>query len=221
MTAGRKATYLTCDHVLIDEGQDVTAAEWDAIGRLVRDAQTVGSTDASMTVLADFNQRTNVNGVKNWDAVWVATGLKVKPAVMKMQESYRVPAPILASAKWALLPEELASVPVGVRDGSKPIIRVVKPSRWKFTIESWIEALSEGQLGIVTTEDLSTIKKSDRVVITSPQLVKGLEFDHVLVLEPAAWCDETVESRHLLYVALTRPTKTVTVVHHRALPFVS
>ena len=46
----------------------------------------------------------------------------------------------------------------------------------------------------------------------TPRQAKGLEFDHVVVVEPAR-----IELREL-YVALTRPTKTLVVVHARPLP---
>ena len=48
--------------------------------------------------------------------------------------------------------------------------------------------------------------------VLTPRQAKGLEFDHVVVVEPAL-----IELREL-YVALTRPTKTLVVVHARPLP---
>ena len=47
---------------------------------------------------------------------------------------------------------------------------------------------------------------------------KGLEFDHVVVVEPAAIADDGDRGLRELYVALTRPTKTLVVVHARPLP---
>ena len=48
--------------------------------------------------------------------------------------------------------------------------------------------------------------------------VKGLEFDGVVVVEPADVLAESPRGANDLYVALTRPTQRLTVVHHRALP---
>jgi len=54
--------------------------------------------------------------------------------------------------------------------------------------------------------------------ILTPRQAKGLEFDHVVVVEPAAIADEGDRGLRELYVALTRPTKTLVVVYARPLP---
>jgi hypothetical protein len=54
--------------------------------------------------------------------------------------------------------------------------------------------------------------------ILTPRQAKGLEFDHVVVVEPAAIADDGDRGLRELYVALTRPTKTLVVVHARPLP---
>jgi superfamily I DNA/RNA helicase len=56
------------------------------------------------------------------------------------------------------------------------------------------------------------------VPVLTPRQAKGLEFDHVVVVEPAAIADDGDRGLRELYVALTRPTKTLVVVHARALP---
>ena len=52
----------------------------------------------------------------------------------------------------------------------------------------------------------------------TPRQAKGLEFDHVVVVEPAAIAEDGEQGLRELYVALTRPTKTLVVVHARPLP---
>jgi len=56
--------------------------------------------------------------------------------------------------------------------------------------------------------------------VLTPREAKGMEFDHVIVVEPALIVDEAVNGQGLreLYVALTRPTKTLVLVHSRPLP---
>ena len=54
--------------------------------------------------------------------------------------------------------------------------------------------------------------------VLTPRQAKGLEFDHVVVVEPAAIADDGDRGLRELYVALTRPTKTLVVVHARPLP---
>jgi DNA helicase IV len=53
--------------------------------------------------------------------------------------------------------------------------------------------------------------------LLTPPAAKGLEFDHVIVVEPAAIAEREQGLREL-YVALTRPTTTLVVVHARPLP---
>jgi len=55
------------------------------------------------------------------------------------------------------------------------------------------------------------------VPVLAPREAKGLEFDHVVVVEPALIAAHEQGLREL-YVALTRPTKTLAVVHARPLP---
>ena len=56
------------------------------------------------------------------------------------------------------------------------------------------------------------------VLVLTPRQAKGLEFDHVVVLEPAAIAEDGEQGLRELYVALTRPTRTLVVVHARPLP---
>jgi superfamily I DNA/RNA helicase len=56
------------------------------------------------------------------------------------------------------------------------------------------------------------------VPVLTPRQAKGLEFDHVVVVEPAAIAEDGEQGLRQLYVALTRPTKTLVVVHARPLP---
>jgi DNA helicase IV len=56
------------------------------------------------------------------------------------------------------------------------------------------------------------------VPVLTPRQAKGLEFDHVVVVEPAAVADDGDRGLRELYVALTRPTRTLVVVHARPLP---
>jgi superfamily I DNA/RNA helicase len=59
-----------------------------------------------------------------------------------------------------------------------------------------------------------------RIAVLTPREAKGMEFDHVIVVEPALIVEEALEGQGLreLYVALTRPTTTLVVVHSRPLP---
>jgi DNA helicase IV len=68
-------------------------------------------------------------------------------------------------------------------------------------------------------EDGSRLGELLSIEILTPREAKGLEFDHVVVVEPALIAEEGGErGLRELYVALTRPTKTLVVVHARPLP---
>ena len=71
----------------------------------------------------------------------------------------------------------------------------------------------DGLPAVIVPEELADHLPSDELVpVLTPREAKGLEFDHVVVVEPAL-----IPPRDL-YVALTRPTKTLVVLHARDLP---
>jgi DNA helicase IV len=57
------------------------------------------------------------------------------------------------------------------------------------------------------------------VSVLSGRQCKGLEFDHVLVVEPEAFLDQGARGVNDLYVVLTRATQRLTIVHQRPVPF--
>ena len=59
---------------------------------------------------------------------------------------------------------------------------------------------------------------SQQVTVVPVSMVKGLELDATVVVEPAAMVEEEPQGMRALYVALTRATKLLAVVHARPLP---
>jgi superfamily I DNA/RNA helicase len=83
----------------------------------------------------------------------------------------------------------------------------------------------EGLLAVIAPASLrgegsASLFDETRIAVLTPREAKGMEFDHVIVVEPAQIVEESVEGQGLreLYVALTRPTTTLVVVHARPLP---
>jgi DNA helicase IV len=70
------------------------------------------------------------------------------------------------------------------------------------------------------TAEAPALFDDTRISVLTPREAKGMEFDHVIVVEPALIVDEAAAGQGLreLYVALTRPTTTLVVVHARPLP---
>jgi superfamily I DNA/RNA helicase len=114
--------------------------------------------------------------------------------------------------------------PVAYRTGADPpTIRRVTEEH--LLAEAYREAARLGReaglLALIVPDELVdeavTGDLYDGVPVLTPRRSKGLEFDHVIVVEPALVAEKEQGLREL-YVALTRPTKTLVVVHARPLP---
>jgi superfamily I DNA/RNA helicase len=79
----------------------------------------------------------------------------------------------------------------------------------------------DGLIAVIAPRSLAGAARADdaydesSVPVLTPRQAKGLEFDHVVVVEPAAIAEDGEGGLRELYVALTRPTKTLVVVHSR------
>jgi superfamily I DNA/RNA helicase len=74
-------------------------------------------------------------------------------------------------------------------------------------------AFEDGLLAVIGPRSLVEAEVLDETYVLTPPQAKGLEFDHVVVVEPARIVDEGGErGLRELYVALTRPTRTLVVV---------
>jgi superfamily I DNA/RNA helicase len=118
--------------------------------------------------------------------------------------------------------------PVAYRAGAEPprIVRGDPPLDVAYR-EAARLAGEEGLLALVVPASLRgdaseapALFDDSRVAVLTPREAKGMEFDHVVVVEPAAIVEEAARGQGLreLYVALTRPTTTLVVVHSRPLP---
>jgi superfamily I DNA/RNA helicase len=114
--------------------------------------------------------------------------------------------------------------PISYRTGADPpTIRRVGEEQ--LLAEAFREAASLGARGgllaVIAPDELVAEAPAgdlwDGIPLLAPREAKGLEFDHVVVVEPALIAAHEQGLREL-YVALTRPTKTLVVVHARELP---
>ena len=147
--------------------------------------------------------------------------------VEELRHSYRVPREIMALALPLL--EHIAPAtqpPVAYRVGADaPRIVFAESPLDAAYAEAAALAEAEGLLAIIAPPSLRgdadpALFDDTRVSVLTPRESKGMEFDHVIVVEPAAIVDEAATGQGLreLYVALTRPTTSLTVVHARPLP---
>jgi superfamily I DNA/RNA helicase len=107
--------------------------------------------------------------------------------------------------------------------------RIVESEEPLATAYEWAGRLAgeEGLLAVIAPPSLrgheergTSLFDETRIAILTPREAKGMEFDHVIVVEPALIVEEAAEGQGLreLYVALTRPTTTLVIAHSRPLP---
>jgi DNA helicase IV len=222
----------TYGHVVVDEAQDLSAMELRAVARRCP--------SRSMTILGDLAQATAPGAHSSWEAAVEHLGSPATASIEELELGYRVPKPILDVAN-RLLPV----VAPGVRpsrsvrlDGNAPVlvaatdasladvvvglvrehaatwssVGVVAPAGYADRLEAALTtagvAFGDGQRGGL----------SDVVTVLLPPEAKGLEFDAVIVVEPAAFLRDGDEGGRLLYIALTRAVQELTIVHAAALP---
>ncbi|MFD3803394.1 ATP-binding domain-containing protein [Streptomyces sp. NPDC058619] len=223
-------------HIVVDEAQDLTPMQ----ARSLRRRCAVGG---SMTVLGDLAQATGAHIPTSWDLLGALLSDHGDWSVAQLTTSYRVPAEIMefvaplarvvapslpypqavreagvdavrtvATEPWKLLDDTVAHVARLVRtsDGNNPrSVAVIVPDD-----SDWLDAISHRihERGDIAERD------RDAVSVLAAAQAKGMEYDHVLVVEPATIADRGPAGLRQLYVALTRSTQSLTVLHTAALP---
>ncbi len=219
-------------HVIIDEAQDLSPMMLRAAGRR--------ATTGSVTLLGDLAQATTAWAVHDWTDALAHVGHPEAP-VTELVEGFRVPGDVIDYAA-RLLPhiapgltpprsirhargqldlrrtEPLAEVAVAVtglldREGT---LGVIVPSVWVGQVDAALAGIDHRVLGDAVDPDSFV-----RVEVVDATLAKGLEFDHVLLLEPSRLvADEPDRATGLrrLYVCLTRAVTSLTVLHAEPLP---
>ncbi|HWB57082.1 MAG TPA: hypothetical protein VG479_09115, partial [Gaiellaceae bacterium] len=206
-------------HVIVDEAQDLTPMQMRMIAR---------RTTGSFTLLGDIAQATGPLPDLSWAELLALLPGEKLAEVEELKHAYRVPREIMALALPLL--EHIAPdtvPPVAYRSGADPprFVYGDPPLEAAFA-EAARFGSDEGLLAVIVPPSLrgdsETVSLFDdtRIPLLTPREAKGMEFDHVLVVEPALIVGEAVGGQGLreLYVALTRPTTTLVVVHARPLP---
>ena len=205
-------------HVIVDEAQDLTPMQLRMIAR--RGA-------GSFTILGDIAQATGPVPYDGWGELLPYLPGGEDAEIEELRHAYRVPREIMALALPLL--QQIApgtEPPVAYRAGAEPPrIRRGEPALTRAFEEAARLAGEEGLLALIVPPSLRggeapALFDETRVPMLTPREAKGMEFDHVVVVEPAAIVDEALGGQGLreLYVALTRPTRTLVVVHERPLP---
>ncbi|MEN0083694.1 MAG: AAA family ATPase [Leifsonia sp.] len=184
-------------HVVVDEAQELTPAEW---GMLLRRVPS-----RSLTVVGDRAQARH-GFPESWEERLGGLGL-TDVTVASLSINYRTPAAVMAEAApviRAVLPD--ANVPSSIRDNGIPVRRAARSDRDRI-LQEWLAAHDEGTACVIGDP---AFRATERVRSLTAVEAKGLEFDLVLladdapgiVADPAAVVEAAVDR----YVAMTRTT---------------
>ncbi|MFD6162009.1 RNA polymerase recycling motor ATPase HelR [Nocardia sp. NPDC060256] len=195
----------TYRHVVVDEAQELSEMDWRVLMRRCP--------SKSFTIVGDLAQRRSVAGATSWDTM-MAPYVPGRWAYRSLTVNYRTPAEIMTVAA-ALLAEFAPGVqpPESVRAcGVQPWSRQVTEDELPTAIDEFVraEADHEGTSVVIGPAGLpGTVTAS---------ATKGLEFDAVLVVDPERILAEGPRGAAELYVALTRATQRLGVLHEGPLP---
>lgn len=227
LIAGPPRTY---GHVIVDEAQDLSPLQLRMIARR--------APSGSITVLGDVAQATGPWPHTRWEEVQAHLPGGERARLEELTIGYRVPKPILdLAAKLLPLIAPDLKAPVAVREGAEPeFVRVPDGGMVRALLKEMEEAQSRrGTLGVIVPEgmldDLLVAARGQRIevdaadwgrgrkiTVLTPRQAKGLEFDHVVVAEPAEIAGDDSDGHRQLYVSLTRSTQTLKILHPRSLP---
>lgn len=215
-------------HLVVDEAQDLSPMECRAIARR--------ADFGSLTVLGDLAQGTTPWAARSWDTALRHLG-KPDAAVVSLTTGFRVPEAVVTLAN-RLLERLDVDVPPGrsLRGDGELRIREAAGDLPGAVVDAVRDALArEGSVGVIAADrDVPALRDAldaagivaagpeqlgARVSVVPASAVKGLEYDHVVAVEPAAIAEAEQRGLHRLYVVLTRAVSRLEVVHGRALPF--
>jgi DNA helicase IV len=220
----------TFGHVLIDEAQDLTAMQWRMLARRCP--------SGSMTIVGDPGQASKPGALASWDDLLAHLPTHNATRFVTLTINYRTPAEVMDVASRLLsvaapTVEPSQSVrttgeqPRFVPAGADQLVAIAaREVREAYARTGTIAVIAPPEFHDAITSQLSDLNAVSggaealdaTVAVLDPTEAKGLEFDHVVVVEPKALITPDRAGLRLLYVTITRTTKTLTVVHADGLP---
>jgi DNA helicase IV len=195
-----------------------------------------------MTVVGDIAQATGALAPNDWDDVLRHLPEQKPSRVIGLSVGYRIPEQIMALANRVMLaatPTLRAPTSVRQSDDHPEIVHSTPAELLVDVAEATrrlVEAISDGTIAVVAPDSMvDSVSRAlevagiehgratrtgleQGVTVVPVSVVKGLELDGVVVVEPATIVEEEQQGLRALYVALTRSTRRLTVVHADALP---
>jgi DNA helicase IV len=224
----------TYGHIVVDEAQDLSPMQLRMVARR--------SLSGSLTVVGDIGQATGPWAPRTWEDVTAHLPANRPPRTSDLTVSYRTPAEVLEVAA-RILHHAVPSLEVPTaarRSGVPPRFESTTPPRLAALVASvaaeLVEEVSPGTTAVLSpaslVADLAAALDATGVASADPRreglgaplsllpvdLANGLEFDAVIVVEPAGIVAESAQGLRALYMAITRPTRRLAVVHATGLP---
>jgi DNA helicase IV len=224
----------TYGHIVVDEAQDLSPMQLRMLNRR--------SLNGSMTIVGDIAQSTGAWAHADWEEILEQLPDRRPPRRAELTIGYRLPGPnmVLAAKVLALAAPDLKP-PSSVREnGDEPRFVRAEPGRLgAAAVEAALferDTVDPGSVAVIVPDSLvgevaaafdaagveygraARNGLASQITLVPVNLVKGLELDASVVVEPAAILDEEVQGARALYVALTRATKRLALVHERDLP---
>jgi len=185
-------------HLVVVEAQELTDAEWQML--LLR------CPSRSVTVVGDRAQARH-GFTESWEERLTRVGFDtVRRATLTV--NYRTPEEIMREAAPVIrtaIPD--ANVPTSIRSTGLPV-RHGSVAELPALLDEWLAAHPEGTACVVGNP---TFEESPRVRSMPPELVKGLEFDLVVLVDPETY-GTGIEGTVDRYVAMTRSTHQLVVL---------
>ena len=218
-------------HIVVDEAQDLSPMQCRAIGRRCA--------TGSATVLGDIAQGTTAWATSSWQQLLGHLG-KPEADLRVLDTGYRVPRQILDFASRLLpyiAPGLSPASSVRQDPGALLVRRVAAAQAGQALTAACADALGRaGSAAVIAADEqipalaallaraglphavLEGAATGEMISLVPVTLAKGLEFDQVIVFEPAQIAEAEARGLHRLYVALTRAVSRLTVLHARPLP---
>jgi DNA helicase IV len=212
-------------HVVVDEAQDLSPMQARAIARR--------SEHGSITLLGDLAQATAPWAARDWHTTLEHLG---KPAarVVPLTTGFRVPAVIVNLAN-RLLPALGVDVPAATSLRTDGALSTRPTENLETATVDAVRAAMQfaGSIGVIAADAavpglqaalreagvaVAAAADDGRVTVLPATLAKGLEYDHVIVVEPADIVDAEPRGLNRLFVVLTRAVSRLDVLHTRPLP---
>jgi hypothetical protein len=187
-------------HVVVDEAQELTDAEWQML--LLR------CPSRSFTIVGDRAQARH-GFTESWQERLERIGLD-RNRLASLSINYRTPEEVMADAEpviRAVLPD--ANVPTSIRSSGLPVLRG-PASQLDSILDTWLAEHAEGE-GIACVIGDPTFRATSRIRSLTPELAKGLEFDLVVLVDPETF-GTGIEGAVDRYVAMTRATQQLVIL---------